>query len=608
MSQMDDDGAALSDFEDDDLEAAPVVVPSRSQAADPAEDGDARYVLLKKELDRHLEGENELRKALADSSERLEQVVKQRDDAQRQLENISRQREDASKARTEIETSAKLLIAGAEKLTGLVGDNKGFTGGFPRSSKYTGLAAICHGFCKRTEELMEEVLKQRDAAIKSRNEARSQMEQRNYQIAIEVSQLEASVVRSKEELERRSSEWEKLSTEKLGVQRELEEKLAATSREVENLKKKCESTEAGARSLESDLDDLRKKLVEQMRGYLATEESVVNFLQKIEGKAVKAVPELPFSNFSDAERVHKEYLRRVQSISDTLAHMKNSWEEKEELRLKEKADVETELQRLSQREKDMVSFLKNSLFERKDTGEEVDMPTLANVMDSELRSTRLKVLDSERQLADASMEIEKMKKLSSLQAKDLAAKTARVQELELRYGIVSENVEGLTAEIAAAEEELLRWKKAATEEAAAGVAILEEVEKCNQEVIIILISLFLITTLNQLVVHLRQSLEEANSKLQSKEEMAAAAIAARNAADRSLKIADERAAELRERLEEMSRQLEDVEAQVERSRICGGKLLEVFPWLQGRISSYRANLRQATVPSAEMEELTEPLV
>ncbi len=43
-------------------------------------------------------------------------------------------------------------------------------------------------------------------------------------------------------------------------------------------------------------------------------------------------------------------------------------------------------------------------------------------------------------------------------------------------------VEGLTADIEAAEEEIVRWKQAATEEAAAGAAVLEEVDSCNAEV------------------------------------------------------------------------------------------------------------------------------
>lgn len=56
-----------------------------------------------------------------------------------------------------------------------------------------------------------------------------------------------------------------------------------------------------------------------------------------------------------------------------------------------------------------------------------------------------------------------------------------------------------------------------------------------------------------------------NRKLNVKEELAAAAMAAQAAAEKSLQLADQRAAELRDRVEELSRQLEEAESQ-ERSR------------------------------------------
>ncbi|EFJ09272.1 hypothetical protein SELMODRAFT_428171 [Selaginella moellendorffii] len=89
------------------------ILETQSMIKDSPYSKASRCALLKKELDRHLEGENEL----ADSSKR------QRDDAQGQLENISRQRED-------------------------------FQDRPPR-----------HGFCKRTEELMEKKPATDEAAV-----------------------------------------------------------------------------------------------------------------------------------------------------------------------------------------------------------------------------------------------------------------------------------------------------------------------------------------------------------------------------------------------------------------------------------------------------------
>jgi hypothetical protein len=48
--------------------------------------------------------------------------------------------------------------------------------------------------------------------------------------------------------------------------------------------------------------------------------------------------------------------------------------------------------------------------------------------------------------------------------------------------IVVLKVEHLQADIEALEEEVERWKEAATEEAAAGAAVFEDVERCQDEV------------------------------------------------------------------------------------------------------------------------------
>ena len=57
----------------------------------------------------------------------------------------------------------------------------------------------------------------------------------------------------------------------------------------------------------------------------------------------------------------------------------------------------------------------------------------------------------------------------------------------------------------------------------------------------------------------KSALDIATGKLKLKEELAAAAMAAQAAAERSLDLVDSRAAELRERIEELTRQLEEAE-------------------------------------------------
>lgn len=113
-----------------------------------------------------------------------------------------------------------------------------------------------------------------------------------------------------------------------------------------------------------------------------------------------------------------------------------------------------------------------------------------------------------------------------------------------------------------------------------------------------------VSQLNKQIDGLKIAREEAALKVRSKEEMASAAIAARTAAERSLQMADERAAELRERLEELNKQLEENESRKEYR--LGLSLLDMCcPWLRNRRRSSEGG---GTQMAAEMEELLEPLV
>ncbi|KAB2045147.1 hypothetical protein ES319_D01G140600v1 [Gossypium barbadense] len=50
----------------------------------------------------------------------------------------------------------------------------------------------------------------------------------------------------------------------------------------------------------------------------------------------------------------------------------------------------------------------------------------------------------------------------------------RIEEPEEKKRVANESVEGLTMDIAAAEEEIIRWKSVAEQEAAAGRAVEQE--------------------------------------------------------------------------------------------------------------------------------------
>ncbi|KAH9318196.1 hypothetical protein KI387_019965, partial [Taxus chinensis] len=180
--------------------------------------------------------------------------------------------------------------------------------------------------------------------------------------------------------------------------------------------------------------------------------------------------------------------------------------------------------------------------------------SLASALENIIRTSQLEIAELRHLLEGSRAKLNHLRVVSETQTKDLASKVLHIKELEEKERAASENVEGLMIDIAAAEEEIARWRDAAEQEAAAGKAVMEEFQEE-------------ITTLRQDLEEMKLSLDEANSKLKSKEEMAAAAVAARDTAEKSLQLADERSSRLRARIEELTRQLEELDGGDEQHNI-----------------------------------------
>ncbi|KAF6175101.1 hypothetical protein GIB67_022782 [Kingdonia uniflora] len=132
------------------------------------------------------------------------------------------------------------------------------------------------------------------------------------------------------------------------------------------------------------------------------------------------------------------------------------------------------------------------------------------------------------------------------------------------------NVEQLMIEIAGAEEEIVRWKEACELEVEAGKSLIEERDK---EAMI----------LREELGKTKASLDMLNSKLKLKEELAATAMFAQEASEKSLCLADRKASELRRRIEELTRQLEEADGRGERNR--RRKVRHVcWPWRALRVN------------------------
>ncbi|KAL1565226.1 paramyosin [Salvia divinorum] len=157
-------------------------------------------------------------------------------------------------------------------------------------------------------------------------------------------------------------------------------------------------------------------------------------------------------------------------------------------------------------------------------------------------------------------------------------------------------VEGLMMDIAGAEEEIMRWKIAALQEADAGKAI--EQEYISQ-----------LASVRQELEEASQAVIESEKKLKLKEETAEAAMAARYAAERSLRLADTRASRLRDRVEELTRQLDDLDTREASRTGLNRPRYACWPW-QWLGLDYVGSTHRPEPPeqTANEMELSEPLI
>lgn len=639
----------MSDLEDD---APPVVLPSAAgslksvlaeldaerKAKKAAETAKAELVSrfksytqdasrhkeeITKQKDEALRLKEELAKQLNEALRQRDEFAQQRDEAIKGRDDLCRQRDEANKARDssryEIEAAARLLVEGAEKITTRISSIKNLPGNLPRSSSHTGVAAIAYGYTKRAEDIVEELAKQVESAHKSRSELREQMEQHNYQMAIEVSEMEATIQSLKDDITQKSAELEKfkkVASEKEGriaeVEQDMSNKLSQATKQVECLK-------IEAQNAKHKIEKLKDASLQLTILLSKGNEAVTNLADSASTSPVSSMNKRLSSpsTHADPEEILQDCVSKSKELIDSCSKVGFALREQKDLKNKELDNLEGKITRLIIEKEEITNFLRGALANKHDIsgisnrelsvegkenayidehkpGEVIGM---ASALENEIKGLRQEMFELQQYLAVARGEVEGLRAAAERQVKELVQKTSTIQELEEKRSLAEEHIEGLNLDLVAAQEEIIRWKQAATKEAEAGGALLEEVERCQEE----------ITALKKQVEHFSQSLEESNSKLQSKEDMTMAAIAARNAAERSLRIADERAVELRERNEELNRQFDALE-RLGDGGISSGLYNVCWPsqWFRMRPLFFQGST--TTQPSAEMGELFEPLV
>lgn len=285
-----DDSAVLSDVDDEDPSPVPIATDptatptdesqqlirdlrsqldaersARQKSAETLKGKDDTITRLRafahdciKKRDDAVKEKDETLAKLADSIKQNEDISNQLADAIREKEEISKQRDSL---KSEMDIAAQMMATGIDKISAKVSNFKNFAaGGLPRSQKYaTGLPAVAYGVIKRANEIVEELMKQVDGAAKSRDQARVQIEQRNYEIAIEVSQLEATISGLRDEVSKMGGEIDRLER----VVGERNAKISEMEREVLELRQFGEEKDAKLKNLEAKMDLQRPVVIDQ---------------------------------------------------------------------------------------------------------------------------------------------------------------------------------------------------------------------------------------------------------------------------------------------------------------------------------------------------------
>ncbi|RQO94894.1 hypothetical protein POPTR_008G183800v4 [Populus trichocarpa] len=666
-----DADAVLSDVEGD--EPVPIVMKSPSQE-------DISVEKFRELLDR----ERAAREAAETSKSEIQvsfnrlkalahEAIKKRDECSRQRDEAMREKEEALKAneklsneliqvnrskeetqkkfddlQSETEKSRHMLVSGIEKISGKLSNFKNFAAeGLPRSQKYSGLPAVAYGVIKRTNEIVEELVRQIDVTAKSRNDAREQMEQRNYEIAIEVSQLEAAISGLRDEVAKKTTlieGLEKSVVEKEGkvseIEREMLEKMHLVEKEASEMRDLVGEYDDKLRNLESKMESHRPLLFDQLNLVAKIHDQLYDAIEIVNTSHLNS--EVSESLFlpqqTDVEENIRASLAGMESIYDLsrivaektrdLVEEKNhevkNLNETVDRLMKEKEHIGTLLRSaLSKRMKLDPSSKTNELFQVAENGlreagidfkfskvlgdgevsgdkggsleaESDEIYTLAGALENIVKASQLEIIELQHSVEELRAESSLLKEHIEIQAKELSHRLRRIEELEEKERVANESVEGLMTDIAAAEEEITRWKVAAEQEAAAGRAV-------EQEFVAQL------SAVKQELEEARQAILESEKKLKFKEETAAAAMAAREAAEKSLSLADMRASRLRDRIEELSHQLEELETR-EDLRGRNGPRYVCWPWQWLGLDFVGYRNTETQLQSSNEMELSEPLL
>ncbi|XP_024930165.3 uncharacterized protein At3g49055 [Ziziphus jujuba] len=450
---------------------------------------------------------------------------------------------------------------------------------------------------KEKVESLESAKKKSEERIESLEHAKTESEKR-------IESLESENEKNEKEVEIYKERIKNLESAKEKIEKEVEtyrEKIKNLESAKEKSEKEVEIYRERMKSLESAKEKYDGFLLKLLKSLRLTEERLVRIINNIvDNERIENYTKESDGLELDGElKVVSDELMAVTKLTK-MAELKVN--EYKESRKREKRGLESNVLSLTEENRIIYSLLKTALVEMEiaekifrrlkgnieqkrvailqiaesgllqkvgfesvgtklDSSEgEEEVVSLASTVERIMKNLNTEITQLRRSLEESRSNTENLQSLTEKQAQDIAEKMLYIKELEDREKKLAQNVEELVTKIKETEAEVGKWREACELEVEAGKREIEERDK-------------VVAILSQELEKTKTALDISNRKLNEKEELAAAAMAAQSAADKSLQLANSTAAGLRKRVEELSKQLEEAESRDRNRRkarhICG---------------------------------------
>ncbi|KAL5727438.1 hypothetical protein ACHQM5_000634 [Ranunculus cassubicifolius] len=393
----------------------------------------------------------------------------------------------------------------------------------------------------------------------------------------------------------------------------------------EKISELMEENRARTRVFSRSLESVKGNLLKMM-DRVDTENSMDSNLHRDDSKAEEL----------DLDKESEGFVSEIRSVYELAVKVESRYKEYVEMRRKEKRELENSVVSLTEENRDLNSLLRIAIVEKDavekslsrlkgggeqkmallqfaerglqkvgfgfimgasqdDTSENADVSSnvcgkpesseseeevvsLASSVEKIIKSLRLEISQLKESLEESRSDNERLQCLTEKQSKQIRESMLYIYDLEERESRLTLNIEKLTVEITEAQEEIERWMEACELEVEASRHAIEEHERK-------------VMVLSEELRKAKTSLNTSNNKIKLKEQLAAAAMAAQEAAQKSLEVADRRATELNDRIESLTRQLEVAEDKGSRSLQLKARHM-CWPWRALNVNPGRPRQRR----------------